>query len=75
VAEKITCPLPVIHGGDDRQVRVEQAHRTIDQATNAARRDLVVFDIGQWGDQHCQVDDPTLAVDLIADWLQEVLAQ
>jgi pimeloyl-ACP methyl ester carboxylesterase len=73
VAEKLTCPLLVIHGADDRQVPVEQARRTIDQAHNARRRDLVVFPDGHWGDQHCQVDDPTLAIDLIADWLQEVL--
>jgi fermentation-respiration switch protein FrsA (DUF1100 family) len=73
VAEKITCPLLVIHGAADRQVPLEHAHRTIDQARSAARRDLVVFPEGGWGDQHCQVDDPTLAVDLIADWLQEVL--
>jgi dipeptidyl aminopeptidase/acylaminoacyl peptidase len=73
VAEKITCPLLVIHGADDRQVPVDQAHRTIDHALNATRADLVVFPTGQWGDQHCQVDNPTLAIDLIADWLQEVL--
>jgi dienelactone hydrolase len=73
VAEKISCPLLVIHGADDRQVPLLQAHRTIDQATNAARRDLVVFETGEWGDQHCQVDDPTLAIDLIADWLEENL--
>jgi fermentation-respiration switch protein FrsA (DUF1100 family) len=73
VAEKITCPLLVIHGAADRQVPLAHADRTIDQARNAARRDLVVFPEGSWGDQHCQVDDPTLAIDLIADWLQEVL--
>ena len=74
VAEKITCPLLVLHGAADRQVPLEHAHRTIDRASNAARRDLVVFPAGAWGDQHCQVDDPSLAIDLIADWLQEVLS-
>jgi dienelactone hydrolase len=73
VAEKIVCPLLVIHGADDRQVPVEQAHRTFDLAHNVARRDLVVFEKGEWGDQHCQVDNPSLAIDLIADWLEEVL--
>jgi dipeptidyl aminopeptidase/acylaminoacyl peptidase len=73
VAEKITCPLLVVHGAEDRQVPVAQAHRTVEQAEHAARRDLVVFPSGEWGDQHCQVDDPSLAVDLIADWLEEVL--
>jgi dienelactone hydrolase len=73
VAEKITCPLLVVHGADDRQVPVAQAHRTIDQAVNAARRDLIIIAAGEWGDQHCQVDDPSIAIDLIADWFQEVL--
>jgi dipeptidyl aminopeptidase/acylaminoacyl peptidase len=74
VVEKVTCPLLVVHGADDRQVPVDQAHRTVEQAHNAARRDLVIFPKGTWGDQHCQVDDPTIAIDVIADWLEEVLA-
>jgi fermentation-respiration switch protein FrsA (DUF1100 family) len=73
VAEKISCPLLVVHGADDRQVPFEQAHRTVEQAVNAARRDLIVVPSGEWGDQHCQVDDVTVAVDLIADWFEEVL--
>jgi dienelactone hydrolase len=73
VAEKIACPLLIMHGANDRQVPLEQAHRTFDQAVNAARRDLIVFADGDWGDQHCQVDNPTLAIDCMADWLQEVL--
>lgn len=75
VAEKLTCPLLVIHGARDQQVPVEQARRTIDQAHNAPRRDLVVFEEGDWGDQHCQVDNPTLAIDLMGDWLHEVLTK
>jgi alpha-beta hydrolase superfamily lysophospholipase len=73
VIQEMTCPLLVFHGESDRQVPVEQARRTYDMATSAARRDLVVFPAGGWGEEHCQVDDPTLALDTIADWLQEVL--
>jgi fermentation-respiration switch protein FrsA (DUF1100 family) len=73
VVEKVTCPLLVVHGADDRQVPVEQACRTVERAHHAARRDLVIFPPGAWGDQHCQVDDPSIAIDLIADWLEEVL--
>ena len=69
----MTCPLFVIHGESDRQVPVAQAHRTYEMATSAARRDLLVFPKGGWGEEHCQVDDPTLAVDAMGDWLQEVL--
>jgi hypothetical protein len=33
----------------------------------------VIVPTGEWGDQHCQCDDVGLAVDLIADWFEEVL--
>jgi pimeloyl-ACP methyl ester carboxylesterase len=69
----LTCPLLVVHGESDRQVPVAQAHRTYDMATSSARRDLVIFPKGEWGEEHCQVDDPTLAIDAIGDWLEEVL--
>jgi dienelactone hydrolase len=67
------CPLLVIHGESDRQVPVAQSHRTHEMATSSARRDLLIFPKGGWGEEHCQVDDPTLAIDAMGDWLQEVL--
>jgi dienelactone hydrolase len=74
VVEKIGGALLVLHGEDDRQVPVEQAKRTYAQATNARTRELKIYPKGDWGDQHSQVDDPTLAVDYISDWLAEQLA-
>jgi fermentation-respiration switch protein FrsA (DUF1100 family) len=73
VVGEMTCPLLVLHGEADRQVPVAQARRTHDMATRAARRDLHIFERGNWGEEHCQVDDPTLALDVIGDWLEEVL--
>ncbi len=73
VIGEMTCPLLVIHGESDRQVPVAQAHRTYDMATSSSRRDLKIFPKGSWGEEHCQVDDPTLAIDAIGDWLEEVL--
>jgi dienelactone hydrolase len=72
VIGEMTCPLLILHGESDRQVPVAQARRTYDMATSSSRRDLVVFPAGGWGEEHCQVDDPTLAIDAIGDWLQEV---
>jgi alpha-beta hydrolase superfamily lysophospholipase len=73
VIAQMTCPLLVVHGESDRQVPVAQARRTHDMAASSPRRDLIVFPKGAWGEEHCQVDDPTLAIDAIGDWLQEVL--
>jgi dienelactone hydrolase len=73
VIGEMSCPLLVIHGESDRQVPVEQARRTYEMATSSRRRDLLIFAEGTWGEEHCQVDDPTLAIDAIGDWLEEVL--
>jgi len=73
VIERMTCPLLIVHGESDRQVPVAQARRTYAMATSSPRRDLLVFPKGSWGEEHCQVDHPTLALDAIGDWLQEVL--
>jgi naringenin degradation protein FdeB len=73
VIGEMTCPLLVVHGESDRQVPVSQARRTHEMATSSRRRDLRIFPAGEWGDQHCQVDDPALAIDAIGDWLEEVL--
>jgi dienelactone hydrolase len=73
VIGELTCPLLIVHGESDRQVPVAQARRTYDMATSSSRRDLLVFPKGSWGEEHCQVDDPTLAIDAIGDWLEEVL--
>jgi dienelactone hydrolase len=73
VIGEMTCPLLVVHGESDRQVPVAQAHRTYEMATSSSRRDLRIFATGSWGEEHCQVDDPTLAIDAIGDWLEEVL--
>jgi len=73
VIGEMVCPLLVLHGESDRQVPVAQARRTHEMATLSPRRDLRIFAQGEWGEEHCQVDDPTLAIDAIGDWLQEVL--
>jgi dienelactone hydrolase len=73
VIGEMTCPLLVVHGESDRQVPVAQARRTHAMATSSPRRDLLVFPKGSWGEEHCQVDDPRLAIDAVSDWLQEVL--
>ena len=73
VIGEMICPLLVVHGESDRQVPVAQARRTYEMAASSPRRDLLVFPAGSWGSEHCQVDDPTLALDAIGDWLQEVL--
>jgi dienelactone hydrolase len=73
VAERIKCPLLVVHGENDRQVPVDQAHRTVEAAVNSPRRDLRIFTAAEGGAEHCQGDLFSIGIDVMADWVADVL--
>jgi fermentation-respiration switch protein FrsA (DUF1100 family) len=73
IAGKITCPLLVIHGENDRQIPVANAEKTIAAAVNSPQRQLKIFTLAEGGAEHCQVDNSTMAVDYIADWAAKIL--
>ncbi len=73
VAEKITCPLLVIHGENDRQIPVARARKTIERAVNSAKKELKIFTLAEGGAEHVQIDNRTLGVDYAADWAAEIL--
>jgi dienelactone hydrolase len=69
----VRCPLLVVQGENDRQLPREQAERTIAEAVNSPRRDLHIHTAAEGGVEHCSVDNFDIAVDVIADWVAEVL--
>jgi dienelactone hydrolase len=73
VADKITCPLLVLHGENDQIVPLWQAERTVEAAVNSPTRKLKVFRRSEGGAEHCQVDCITMGVDYAADWAAAVL--
>jgi dienelactone hydrolase len=73
VADKIECPLLVVHGENDRQVPLWHAERTIEAATASADKELKVFSIADGGAEHCGADNNTMVVDYMADWAAEKL--
>ena len=73
VADKITCPLLVVHGENDRQVPLWRAEKTIEAAVNIPNRKLKVFTLAEGGAEHCQADNSSMAVDYMADWVAEIL--
>ncbi len=73
VADKITCPLLIVHGENDRQVPLTHAERLYAQATNSPLRELKVFKLSEGGAEHCAADDNAVAVDYMADWVAKVL--
>jgi fermentation-respiration switch protein FrsA (DUF1100 family) len=73
VADKITCPLLIAHGENDRQVPLWHAEKTIEAAVNSPGRKLKVFTLAEGGAEHCQADNNAMVVDYIADWVVEIL--
>lgn len=75
VAEKITCPLLITHGANDRQINVKYAHQTYDQAINSSKRELRIFDEPEGGTEHISIDNMPYVAGYIADWVAETFAE
>jgi dienelactone hydrolase len=73
VADKITCPLLVLHAEHDRLSSLEEAKQTIAAAVNSSKRELKVFTPDEGGVEHCQADNNPLAVEYMSDWVAETL--
>jgi dienelactone hydrolase len=73
VAEKIECPLLVVHGENDRQVPLWHAEMTVEKAVNCKDKELKVFTLAEGSAEHCGADNNSLTVDYMADWAAERL--
>jgi dipeptidyl aminopeptidase/acylaminoacyl peptidase len=71
--DKIACPILIVHGENDRQIPLQHAERTYQEAVNSPVRELKVFTLSEGGAEHCAADDNALAVDYMADWVAKVL--
>ncbi|WP_227589900.1 alpha/beta hydrolase family protein [Demequina pelophila] len=75
VAERITVPLLVTHGVNDRQIPVGYAHDTYDQAVNSPKRELRLFDEPEGGTEHISIDHMPYVAGIIADWVAETFEE
>lgn len=73
VVDRITCPLLVVHGANDRQVPLEQAERTVREARRSRSATLRVFDTDEGGVEHVNGDLFSVAIDAMADWVADTL--
>ena len=56
VVENITVPFLIAHGANDRQIPLEYAHRSYDQAVNSPKRELRVFTPAEGATEHIGLD-------------------
>jgi fermentation-respiration switch protein FrsA (DUF1100 family) len=68
IAQKIECPVLILHGENDRIVPLESA-KVLYEKVGSKDKELRIFLFEEGGTEHVQVDHRQLGVDTIADWL------
>jgi fermentation-respiration switch protein FrsA (DUF1100 family) len=68
----LTQPLLIVHGEHDGAIPLSDAQKAL-EAAGSTVKELRVFTGSDGGAEHCNVDDPDPARQLIADWLAERL--
>jgi fermentation-respiration switch protein FrsA (DUF1100 family) len=74
VVENITVPFLIAHGENDRQIPLEYAHRSYDQAVNSPKRELRVFSPQEGATEHIGLDHLPYVSTFIADWVADTFA-
>ncbi|MQY28370.1 alpha/beta hydrolase family protein [Nocardia aurantia] len=75
VVERITVPFLICHGENDRQIPLEYAHRSYEQAVHSPKRELRIFTAAEGGAEHIGLDHLPYVRDFVADWVADVFAQ
>ncbi|MEU6806791.1 alpha/beta hydrolase family protein, partial [Streptomyces neyagawaensis] len=75
VVDNITCPFLVTHGENDRQISVEYAHRSYEQAVGSPKRELRVFTAEEGATEHVGLDHLPHVASFTADWVADTFAE
>jgi dienelactone hydrolase len=72
VVQKITCPFLLLHGEGDEQIPLELARTVIDKV-GSRDKTLKVFTREEGGYHHCQIDNVSIGVAYMWDWIETKL--
>jgi dienelactone hydrolase len=72
IVQKITCPFLLVHGAGDEQIPLALAQKCFD-AVGSKKKTFKVFEREEGGFHHCQVDNVTIGVHYMWDWVEDVL--
>jgi dienelactone hydrolase len=73
VLDRIRCPILVVHGENDRQIKLDQARQTVADCVNSPKAELYVHTLAEGGAEHCSVDNVPLTREVMVDWVAETL--
>ncbi len=69
VADRITCPMLITIGAEDKLVSPDVAQQLFG-AVGSKDKTLKVFTREDGGFEHCQADNRQVGIDYVADWLE-----
>jgi dienelactone hydrolase len=72
IVQTMKCPFLLLHGAGDEQIPLSLAEQCF-AAVGSKEKILKVFTREEGGFHHCQVDDVTIGVHFMWDWLADVL--
>lgn len=72
VVQEMQCPFLVVHGEDDQQIALADAH-SLYEASGSRDKELRIFTIEEGGSQHCQVDNLSIGAAFVHDWIEAKL--
>ena len=75
VVEQITVPFLITHGQNDRQIPVEYAHQSYDQAVNSPKRTLRIFTPDEGATEHVGLDHLPHVGAYTADWIEDTFRE
>jgi esterase/lipase len=70
--QKIECPFLMVHGEGDEQIALALAQKCFD-AVGSKQKTLKVFSREEGGYHHCQIDNVSIGVAYMWDWVESVL--
>lgn len=74
VVQKMRCPFLLVHGEDDEQIPMADAH-ALYNACGSQDKTLRVYTAEEGGAQHCQRDYLTLVVADMWNWFEDKLVR
>jgi dienelactone hydrolase len=72
IVQRMQCPFLLLHGAGDQQIPLALAEKCF-AAVGSKRKTLKVFGHEEGGFHHCQVDNVTIGVHFMWDWITDVL--
>ena len=72
VVQRITCPFLLVHGEGDEQIPLAIAQKCYD-AVGSKHKTFKVFSREEGGYHHCQIDNVSIGVAYMWDWVESVL--